>query len=51
MGKRDYRHRETKKQKKDGKKLTPFTVTPPTASVEVIGKGKKRREAEEEEIS
>jgi len=51
MGKRDYRQRETKKQKKDPKKLTPFSVTPSAGSVEVIGNSKKKREAEEEEIS
>lgn len=40
MGKRDYRHRETKKPKKDTRKNTPITYesTPP---VEVIKKGKK----------
>ena len=49
MGKRDYRQREPKKPKKDAKKLSPVTIleTPPV--VEVVGKGKKKREQEDEE--
>ena len=49
MGKRDYRHRETKKPKKDVSKLSPITIMPPPANVEVIKKGKKERKEEEEE--
>jgi len=49
MGKRDYRHRESKKSKKDTKKLSPVTILPPPVNVEVIKKGKKEREAEEQE--
>ena len=49
MGKRDYRHRETKKSKKDTRKLSPITIMPPPANVEVIKKGKKERKEEEEE--
>ena len=49
MGKRDYRHRETKKQKKETKKILPVTIISPSAQVEVIKKGKKRKEEAEEE--
>ena len=49
MGKRDYRHREPKKQKKSTKKLPPINILPTTIGVEVVKKGKKKREAEEEE--
>ncbi len=50
MGSRDYRHKEAKKQKKDAKKITPVTILPPVADVEVIKKGKKvRKETGEEE--
>jgi hypothetical protein len=48
MGSRDYRHREPKKQKKDAKKLPRVTITTTPANVEIIGKGKKRKEEEEE---
>ncbi len=44
MGRRDYRHRETKKQKKDPKKLPQITITTAPANVEVIKKGKKEEE-------
>jgi len=47
MGRRDYRHRETKKTKKDPKKLPQVTITTTPANVEVIRKGKKREEEEE----
>jgi hypothetical protein len=46
MGSRDYRHRESKKAKKDAKKFTPTTLTPPV-TVEVIKKGKKSPPSEE----
>jgi hypothetical protein len=49
MGKRDYRHREPKKPKKDVKKLSPVTILPTPVEVEVIKKGKERRKAGEEE--
>jgi hypothetical protein len=49
MGKRDYRHREPKKPRKDTKKIAPATILSPPITVEVIKKGKKRKEEEEEE--
>ena len=49
MGKRDYRHREPKKSKKDAKKLSPVNILPTTMGVEVIKKRKKKRGVEEEE--
>jgi len=48
MGKRDYRQREVKKQKKDTRKLPPISIVPPPVNVEVIKKGKKRKEGAEE---
>ena len=48
MGKRDFRRRETKKPKKDDRKILPVTVLQPTETVEVVKKGKKE-EGEEEE--
>ena len=50
MGKRDYRHREPKKQKKDAGKLSPISIVPPPTTVEVVKKGKKGREEAEEEV-
>ena len=49
MGKRDFAKREARKPKKDAKKLPPTNIIEPTAEVEVIRKGKKPREGEEEE--
>ena len=49
MGKRDYRHRESKKTKKDTKKISPITILPSPMNVEVVKKEKKRREEVEEE--
>ncbi len=46
MGKRDYRHRESKKPKKDAKKTPVTTIIQPPATVEVIKKGKKEKEKE-----
>lgn len=48
MGKRDYRHREPRKLKKDVKKISIATILPPPVNVEVIRKGKKEREGDEE---
>jgi len=48
MGRRDYRHREPKKAKKDIKKVSPGTILSPSTTVEVIKKGKKERKVEEE---
>jgi hypothetical protein len=47
MGRRDYRHREAKKPKKDEKKIVHPTILTPPVEVEVIKKGKKRKEEEE----
>ena len=48
MGSRDFRHKETKKQKKDAKKLAPITIFKPPVDAEVIHKKKKERKEEEE---
>jgi len=48
MGKRDYRHREPKKAKKDAKKPTTATILPPSTTVEVIRKGKREQKEEQE---
>jgi hypothetical protein len=50
MGSRDFGHREKKKPKKDAKKppvISAFEA--PRPEVEVIRKGKKNKEFEEEE--
>lgn len=47
MGRRDYRHREPKKAKKEAKKISAATILPSPTTVEVIKKGKKERKAEE----
>ena len=49
MSRRDYRHREAKKPKKDTQKLSPLTILPSATEVEVVGKGKKKRESGKEE--
>ncbi len=49
MGKRDYRHREPKKSKKDTKKISASTILPTPMTVEVVKKGKKKREVKKEE--
>ncbi len=41
MGSRDYRNRETKKTKKDTKKVSADAFLPPPMTVEVVKKGKK----------
>jgi len=48
MGKRDYRRREPKKSKKDARKVSVDTILTSPAAVEVVKKGKKRQEVEEE---
>jgi hypothetical protein len=48
MGRRDYRHREPKKAKKDAKKLPPLNILTTPANVEVVKKVKKREEEEAE---
>ncbi len=47
MGKRDYRHREPKKQRKESKKTSLIEILPPSAAVEVIKKGRKELKGEE----
>ncbi|MBI4180691.1 MAG: hypothetical protein HY528_02040 [Chloroflexi bacterium] len=46
MGKRDFGQRETKKSKKDARKIAAQTIVPPPAPVEVIKRGKKPKEEE-----
>ncbi len=49
MGSRDFVRKEAKKPKKDAKKGRPADILPPMpVEVEVIKKGKKAREKEEE---
>jgi hypothetical protein len=47
MGRRDYRHRETKKAKKDTSKISAATILPTPTTVEVIKRGKKKAGEEE----
>jgi hypothetical protein len=47
MGRRDYRHREPKKSRKDAKKVSADTILPSPTTVEVIKKGKKEQKTEE----
>ena len=47
MGKRDYRHREPKKPKKNAKRPSGSDLLPAPAGVEVIKKGKKEKVTEE----
>lgn len=47
MGKRDYRHREPKKTKKDVGKLPPVSILPTPVNVEVIKKERKKGEEAE----
>ena len=44
----NYSHRETRKTKKDEKKIPRVTITTTPANVEVVGKKRKKREEEEE---
>lgn len=47
MGDRDYRHREAKKSKKEGKKApSSVTLSPPAPEPQVVGKRRPRREEE-----
>jgi hypothetical protein len=48
MGRRDFRKRESKKPKKEAKKIAT-TILPPSIEVEVVKKGKRREEGEEPE--
>ena len=47
MGRRDYRHRESKKPRKDAEKKSATPILPSPVTVEVVKKGKKEREVEE----
>ncbi len=49
MGKRDYRHREPKKRKKNDAKISPMEVLTTPAQVEIIKKQRKQREETAEE--
>jgi hypothetical protein len=49
MSRRDFRHRESKKPKKDSKKAPITTVIQPPATVQVIKKGKTEKGESEEE--
>jgi hypothetical protein len=51
MGKRDRFTKESKKPKKDAKKIVPVSIMAPPPEVQVIKKGKQRegRRAEEAE--
>jgi len=48
VGKRDKGHKETKKSKKDTKKLSPATFLAPPTTVEVIKKKRKEKTDEDE---
>ncbi|MFW6125589.1 MAG: hypothetical protein ACOC58_00650 [Chloroflexota bacterium] len=48
VGRRDYRKREPKKGKKGAKKPAGTTELQPQASVDVVKKGRKEKEAERE---
>ena len=47
MGRRDYRHRESKKPKKDAEKKSATPILSPPVTVEVVKKVRKEREVEE----
>ena len=49
MGSRDFRRRESKKTKRDTKKISIETILPAHPVVEVIKKRKSKREEEEPE--
>lgn len=48
MSRRDYRHREPKKSKKEAKKSPLVSVIPTPLDVEVVKKAKKREKDEGE---
>ena len=48
MGRRDFRRRESKKPKKDARKISAAPILQPPVTVEVIKKGKKEREEAEQ---
>ena len=48
MGRRDYRRRESKKPKKDARKVLPTSILTPSETVEVIRRAKRERKEEEE---
>ena len=47
MGRRDYRHRESKKPGKSAKKILTDSVVPSPTTVEVVKKVKKEEKAEQ----
>ena len=47
MGRRDIRHRESKKQKKDTRQVSATPILQPPVTVEVFKKKRKKREVEE----
>ena len=49
MGRRDYRHREPKKPKKDAQKPSVQSILPAPATVEEVKSRRKKRELESEE--
>ena len=51
MGKRDFRHRETKKPKKGAKKPSVSELLPTPVTVEVVKKKKEKGPEEEEQIN
>jgi hypothetical protein len=48
MGRRDFRKHESKKPKKEVKKIMSSEILPTTMSVEVVRKRRKERETSEE---
>ena len=51
MGKRDFRHHEAKKPKRDAKKTSVSDLISPPMAVEVLGKKKRKKEADETSAS
>ena len=47
MGRRDIRHREPKKRKKDAKKISATTILPLPMTVEIVKKEKKKQKENE----
>ena len=48
MGRRDFRRRESKKSKKDAKKVSTAGILQPPMTIETIKKGKKEPKEEDE---